>query len=163
MNKEYFIQLAEHNIWANKIVHGWFNEITDEQWKRPIVSSFESIEATALHIAGAETAWQGRLNNEASPVWLPNVFKGNKEELLPLWQKASAGLKAIVENFEVKKFEDSLQFKRLNGEQVSLKYYEIFAHVFNHSTYHRGQLVTMLRQVGFTGITSTDIMTYFRK
>ncbi|WP_223233283.1 DinB family protein [Chitinophaga sp. CF418] len=32
----------------------------------------------------------------------------------------------------------------------------------NHSTYHRGQLVNMLRQVGFTQLSSTDLATYYR-
>lgn len=163
MNKQYFIQLANYNIWANKIVHAWLNELTNEQWKQPIVSSFESVEATALHIAGAETAWLGRLNNEASPVWLPSIFKGDKPELMELWSHASAGLKNFIEQFPEEIFFDGLQFKRINGEQVTLKYYQIFAHVFNHSTYHRGQLVTMLRQAGFTNISSTDSMTYYRK
>lgn len=163
MNKEYFIQLADYNIWANEIVHGWLNELTNEQWKRPMVSSFESIEATALHITGAETAWLGRLNNEASPVWLPAIFKGSKEELLPLWENTSAGIKNFIKQFQEERFFDGLQFKRINGEQVVLKYYQIFAHVFNHSTYHRGQLVTMLRQAGFANIGSTDLMMYYRQ
>jgi len=41
--------------------------------------------------------------------------------------------------------------------------YEILSHVFNHSTYHRGQLVTLFRQVGFTDVTSTDLLLYYRK
>jgi uncharacterized damage-inducible protein DinB len=163
MNKDYFIQLADYNIWANKIVHDWFNHLTEEQWKLPMVSSFESIEATALHIAGAETAWLGRLNNEASPVWLPSVFKGGKPELIALWMSASAGLKNFIEQLQEDRLYDGLAFKRINGEQVTLKYYQIFAHVFNHSTYHRGQLVTLLRQAGYTNISATDIMMYFRK
>jgi uncharacterized damage-inducible protein DinB len=43
-----------------------------------------------------------------------------------------------------------------------LQYYQIFGHVFNHSTYHRGQIVTMLRQAGFIGVHSIDMSTYFR-
>ena len=77
MTKNYFIQLADYNIWANDIVHSWFDKITGEQWEQPIVSSFDSIAATALHIAGAETIWLDRLNNAAAPVWLPAVLKGS--------------------------------------------------------------------------------------
>ena len=59
--------------------------------------------------------------------------------------------------------EKNLDFKRLNGDAYSMPYYELIAHVFNHSTYHRGQLVTMLRQVGFDKVESTDMLAYFRK
>jgi uncharacterized damage-inducible protein DinB len=163
MNKQYFIELATYNCWANKIVIGWLDKITTAQWQQPVVSSFESLEATALHITGAETAWLARLNNEASPAWLPSTFKGTKEEMIERWEKASNGLKAYIDDFEELALSYNLSFKRINGEQSTMRYYEIFAHVFNHSTFHRGQIVTLLRQVGFTELGSTDLLMYFRK
>ncbi len=39
---------------------------------------------------------------------------------------------------------------------------EIIMHVMNHGTYHRGQLITMLRMVGFTAVESTDFIRYLR-
>jgi uncharacterized damage-inducible protein DinB len=39
----------------------------------------------------------------------------------------------------------------------------LFAHVVNHATYHRGQLVTMLRQVGFTDVSATDFLGFYKK
>jgi len=35
--------------------------------------------------------------------------------------------------------------------------------VFNHSTYHRGQLVTMMRQLGETNVPVTDFIAFARK
>ena len=95
MTKDYFIQLADYNIWANNIVHSWFEKITDEQWEQPIVSSFESINATALHIARAETIWLDRLNNSSSPVWPPADFKGSKKETMEVWKTASQNFKSF--------------------------------------------------------------------
>jgi uncharacterized damage-inducible protein DinB len=163
MTKQYFLELAQYNIWANYIVHGWFEKINDEQWEQPVVSSFESIAATALHIAGAETIWLDRLNKAVSPVWLPAVFKGNKKDIMDLWKKASVGLKAFVENFDEAALTGVLSFKRINGEAYTMAYYQVFTHIFNHSSYHRGQLVTLLRQVGFTHVGSTDLLGFFRK
>ena len=163
MKKDYFIQLADYNIWANNIVHSWFEKITDEQWEQPIVSSFESISATALHIARAETIWLERLNNVSSPVWLPAGFNDVKKETIVIWKKASQNLKSFIENFDETKMQTNLIFKRINGEAIEQPHYQIFSHVFNHSTYHRGQIVTMLRQVGFTGVSSTDMSGFFRK
>ena len=163
MTKNYFIQLADYNIWANNIVHSWFEKITDEQWEQLVISSFDSIEATALHIAGAETIWLDRLNQVQVPVWLPSLFKGTKNDILDLWKKSSQNLKSFIENFDETKLQVNLSFKRLNGDAYEMPYYQLFAHVFNHSTYHRGQIVTLLRQVGFTDVSSTDMSGFFRK
>lgn len=162
MTKQYFIELADFNVWANNIVHSWLDTVTDEQWEKPIVSSFNSIGETVLHIAGAEITWLDRLKNVSAPIWLPQVFKGSKEELLEIWKKASTDLKVFVENFDDKDLDQPMIFKRLNGEENRMPYYQVFAHVFNHSTYHRGQLVTMLRQAGYTEVRSTDMLMYFR-
>ena len=34
--------------------------------------------------------------------------------------------------------------------------------VMNHSTYHRGQLVTLLRGAGFTALSTTDLISFYR-
>jgi len=162
MTKDYFIQLANYNIWANNLVHSWFEKITDEQWKQPVVSSFGSIGETALHVAAAESVWLDRLNNVPSPVWLPAVFKGSKKDLQVLWAKASAGLKLFVEHIAEAKLSVNLSFKRRDGIADELAYYQILAHVFNHSTYHRGQVVTMLRQTRFAQDSSTDLSGYYK-
>ncbi|MDP4264776.1 MAG: DinB family protein [Bacteroidota bacterium] len=163
MIKNYFIQLADYNIRANDIVHSWFEKITDEQWKKPLVSSFNSIEATALHTAGAETIWCDRLNKAVAPLWMPDTFKGSKKDVADVWSKASQNLKLFIENFDETKMGTHLSFTRVNGVTYELPHFVVLAHVFNHSTYHRGQIVTLLRQVGFTEVTSTDLSGLFRK
>ena len=163
MTKKYFLELACYNIWANDIVHSWFEKINDQQWEQPLVSSFETIADTALHIAGAEAVWLDRLNNVESPVWLPAEFKGNKKAIGDVWKKASSSLEIFVEQFDETKMENSFRFKRINGEVQEMPYYQVLAHVFNHSSYHRGQLVTLLRQVGFTDVCSTDLLGFYRK
>ena len=161
MSKAYFIELAEYNIWANAIAHSWLEQISDEQWERPIVSSFNGIHDTVLHVAGAEKIWLDRLNNIKEPVPLVTVFKGSKEELLDIWTLSAQGLKTFVENFEEKDLHGELTYKRINGQVFTNKYSHLFSHIFNHSTYHRGQLVTMLRQVGSTNTSSTDMIGFF--
>jgi len=85
MTKQYFLEVADYNIWANDIVLSWINNITDEQWKKHVVSSFNSIAETVLHITSAETIWLERLNKAESPVWLQSAFKGTRNEVTELW------------------------------------------------------------------------------
>ncbi len=76
---------------------------------------------------------------------------------------ASQNFKSFVENFDEAKMQTNLIYKRINGEAFEQPHYQIFSHVFNHSSYHRGQIVTLLRQVGFTDVSSTDMSGFFRK
>ena len=162
MNKQYFIELAEFNIWANTIVCGWLENISDEQWTKEISSSFNSIQETVLHTISAEKAWLERFKKNPNIVWLQNEFKGTKEEHIKLWKQTSTNLKTFIDAFGENDLNTNLDFKRLNGEAFSMPYYQLFAHVVNHATYHRGQLVTMLRQVGFTKVGSTDLLGVYR-
>jgi uncharacterized damage-inducible protein DinB len=161
MTKQYFIDLAEFNVWANNIVCGWLEQISDEQWSQHVVSSFNSIQETSLHIISAETAWLDRMN-KAEVRWLQKSFTGSREEHIALWNKTSNTLLDHVVALDENKITQILNFKRLNGDPYSMPFYQVLAHMFNHSTFHRGQLVTMLRQVGFTDVSSTDLMGFYR-
>ena len=163
MTKNYFTEVAAYNVWANNIVWGWLDQISDEQWNQNIVSSFNSIGETALHIVSAETIWLDRLNKIEAPVWIQSTFKGSKVETIELWKRSTAGLKKFMDEFDEAGMMDILVFKRINGDRYEMPHYQVFAHIFNHSTYHRGQLVTMLRQAGFTNVGSTDKLGFYRK
>ncbi len=162
MNKKYFLELADYNIWANNIAIEWLNQINDEQWKQAITSSFSSIEQTAIHIAGAEKIWIDRWTNIQNPVFLTAEFKGTKNELIEIWRKSSADLKTFIEKYPEENYNQQLTFKRLNSEEYTMEFAQTYSHIINHSTFHRGQLVTMLRQTGFTKVSSTDLITYYR-
>ncbi len=160
MIKKYLIELADYNSWANDIVCNWLSQIDNTQWEKPIESSFSSIAKTCLHIASAEHAWYLRIERKPFE-WIANSFNGEKEDLLKLWNEISTNLNQVAKSFDETNLTQILHFTRLNGEKKSQPFYQIFAHVFNHSTYHRGQLVTMLRQVGFTKVSTTDLLSFY--
>lgn len=160
MNKNYFIELAQYNIWANQKMINWLSQISEEQWSQKLIGSFDSIEATAIHTAGAEKVWLERLNNQAQP-FLNLSFKGNKNDLIEIWKNASENLKNYVSEISEEELQEIFSYKNLKGEPLSRVKYQVIAHVFNHSTYHRGQLVNYLRQVGFTNVETTDLIYFY--
>ena len=162
MNNFYFLEVANYNIWANNIVHNWLLDITEDQWSQTIVSSFGSIAATALHIAGAERIWLDRFKKSEKPIWLPNAMQPILHETLAEWSKASEGLIDFVSNCDDSKMNETLSFKRINGDSMNLSMQHALAHVFNHSTYHRGQLLLMLKQVGYEKASGTDMLIFFK-
>jgi uncharacterized damage-inducible protein DinB len=89
-------------------------------------------------------------------------FKGTKDDLIEIWRDSSAELKNFIENYPEENYLQPVIFKRAGGEEIHMEFWQTFSHTINHSTFHRGQLVTMLRQAGFTKFASTDLSTYYR-
>jgi uncharacterized damage-inducible protein DinB len=162
MNKKYFVELADYNVWADNMAIEWLKQINDEQWNQVITSSFSSIRQTAIHIASAEKIWIDFWKNVPDPVYLSVEFKGTKNDLIEIWRKASAGLKNFIENYPEEDYLQQVTLKKPNGEESRMEFSQTFPHIINHSTFHRGQLVTLLRQAGFTRLCSTDLFTYYR-
>jgi uncharacterized damage-inducible protein DinB len=162
--KETLLQLSKYNIWANKKMIDVLLQLDEETLDREIISSFNSLRTTVYHTWGAEHIWLQRFQLAEHPVWMPAVFTGTFSEACALWEEQSKGLQAFVE----KQFSDeALQhvFEYLNLQRIpqKAKVSDVLLHVFNHSTYHRGQLVTMLRQAGVRKIPSTDIVQFVKK
>ena len=162
MNKAYFTTLADYTIWADSIAIEWLNQINDEQWEQVITSSFSSIRQTAIHIASAEKIWIDFWENVPHPVYLSTEFTGTKNDLIEIWRKSSVGLKNFIEKYPEENYQEQIRVIKPNGEEGKMEFWQTFPHMVNHSTYHRGQLVTLLRQAGFTNFSSTDLFTYYR-
>jgi uncharacterized damage-inducible protein DinB len=159
--KNYFIELADYNIWANNIIIEWLLQIDDQQWEQTISSSFPSIKKTAVHIASAEKIWIDFWKNTPNPVYLSKEFQGTKNDLIATWKEASAGMKHFIEEYPEENCQQPVRFKKPNGEEGQIAFSRTFPHIINHSTYHRGQLVTMMHQTGFKKLRSTDLFTYY--
>ena len=111
-----------------------------------------------MHIASAEKIWIDFWTKAPEPVYLSSYFQGSKPELIAIWQKASAGMEHFIESCD--NLPDLVTFVYPNGRVGQMPYWQTFAHIMNHSTYHRGQLVTLLRQAGFHKFSSIDLATY---
>lgn len=161
MTKAYFFGLAAYNSWANNKVISWLEQIDAGQWTKISISSFSSIESTVLHIASAEKIWINFWNNKKDAVYLSTEFNGSKEELIQIWKKASTGLEQIFDQFPEEDYRKLVTFRYPRGGEGQMEFWQTFSHIINHSTYHRGQLVSLLRQSDFTELSSIDLATYY--
>lgn len=163
MAKNYLIRIANYNHWADNKAMEWLHQIGDEQWEQVIVSSFNSISQTAIHIVSAEKYWVDLWTHTPEPTFLSAQFKGTKDGLIEIWNKSSADISALVNSFPEENYSQSVIFKYpRTGHIGQMPFWETVAHVINHSTYHRGQLVTLLRQAGYINLSSIDMATYFQ-
>lgn len=159
--KELLLQYARYNIWANKQFINVLHKLNEEQIDTEITSSFSSIRTTVYHMWGAEDIWVQRLHLVEQPVWAGTVFEGSFEEALGKWQAASDALLAFVEKqYDDSAFQHVMQYYNLKKQSMKLPVHTALMQVLNHGTYHRGQLVTMLRQLGLKKVPSTDFFLF---
>ncbi len=156
--KEHIKSIWLYNQWANEKL---FNTIPVEVADIEINSSFNSIRKTVYHLWDAETVWLERLMDKTLTAWPPSAnYTGTFEES---FAKIKEQENTYIQFIDESDLSHRISYKNLKGDEFSNSYFEILAHVANHSTFHRGQLVTMLRQAGVTQIPPTDLIAYYRK
>jgi uncharacterized damage-inducible protein DinB len=153
---------AQYNYWANKLVTDVFSHLSDEQMHAAQAGSFGSGHKTVAHMAGAENIWLQRLTMATAPVF--QDFNGlSPQALLHTWLAESEALKAYVGNLTDTDYLHIRTFTTRNGQSLTQTLRDCLLHVFNHSTFHRGQLITMMRALGITDIPQTDYIFYKRQ
>ena len=160
--KELLVQYATYNLWANQQLINTINNLPEDVADTTITSSFSSIKKTLQHLNVVEFIWWQRLKLVESILPLEEKNQTTKEigkELLSY----SLQWKEWVEKSTVAAFEHEFVYRNSKKEQFKQPVYQMLIHLFNHQTYHRGQLVTMLRQVGIDKIPATDFIEWSRK
>lgn len=160
MTKKYLQDIADYSNWADPAVINWLEEISEEDWKKEIDSSFNSIAKTALHIVSAKKIWIDFWKSAPNPTFLSANFTGNKVVLIEIWKKTMIDYKSFIENYHEENYSNIISIT-VRKEKWEMKFAETVLHHNNHATFHRGQLVTMLRQCGFTHFCNTDLATYY--
>jgi uncharacterized damage-inducible protein DinB len=162
--KETLLRYADYNIWANKRIIDTLLQLDEEQIDKKIKSSFPSIRKTVYHVWSAEYIWLQRLQLAEQPVWVEGAFEGSFQQACALWQDVSLELrKFVTDQYEDKSFSHVLQYYDKKKQSFKTPVVDVLMHLFNHSAYHRGQLVTMIRIAGGTKIPATDFIAFVRK
>ena len=161
--KQILQQYTAYNIWANQRIFDCINNLSDDQIDREIASSFSSIKKTVLHIWDAESIWWQRLKLSEKIIRPSEEFTGNFTELVKKLDQQSTEWKDWVDNATEVQLQHVFAYQNTKKEQFKQPVYEMLLHLFNHGTCHRGQLVTMLRQLGIDKIPPTDVMDFCRK
>ena len=159
--KELLQQYAAYNIWATKLMVDRIINLSDEEINREIASSFPSLYKTVQHMWLAEEVWWQRLKLTENIVLESSEFTGSFSEMAAILARQSQQFKDWIDNATENQLLHVFAFIR-SKEQVKMPVYQMLQHVFNHATYHRGQLVTLLRQMGADKIPSTDFSTFCR-
>jgi uncharacterized damage-inducible protein DinB len=154
----------QYTGWASERLLHCCAALSGEELDRDLGSSHRSILATLRHIYYTERVWLQRLQQDALP---PAIEIGDQRlfrdpdpepgltQLVEDWAAVSIGLCAYIESLS-----EAELFLDLRGPDSAFARWKILLHTANHSTLHRGQIMTMLRQLGKQP-PNLDLMSYF--
>jgi uncharacterized damage-inducible protein DinB len=161
--KELLKQFAAYHIWANQKLIDVILSLPEEQQTREIPSSFTSLYATILHMWNAESIWWQRMKLQERIIGPIENFKGNITDSCNGLMNQSQQWEQWIRNASDLSIDHVFAYTNSKKEQFKQPIYQMLLHVFNHGTYHRGQLVNMLRQLGVEKIPQTDFIVWSRK
>lgn len=159
-------QLFDYTEWANALAMDAAAKLSDDDLRRNVNISHQSIFGTLLHTAGAEwiwlERWQGRspAKAEAWSMWTTESC-ADLQALKQRWQEVIDRRAEYISGLDEHRLKAELAFKLLSGDPSSMRLVYQMQHVANHSTMHRGQIVGMIRQLGVDP-PSTDLLFYLR-
>lgn len=160
--KGIFKQYASYNLWANTQFADIIRSITPSYLDRDIESSFPSIRATLNHIRSAETIWATRLQGNPLTQWPAIDSAETPRAVADAIIEASKTLEKLVHQYTDEDLLKEFTYSTMNGSPQQDVLQDMLLHVFNHSSFHRGQLVTLFRQSGINTLPRTDYIAYAR-
>src|SRR6202521_3520803 len=154
--------LYDYNAWANHRSMDAASKLSAEQFVRPMGSSFGSVRDTLAHIYGAEWIWLERFEGR-SPSSLPDTIQFRDiASLRKLWSEHEAHLLSFVRGLTQTDLDRVFEYKTLKFGVYRNPLWQSMQHLANHGSYHRGQVTTLLRQLGAQPIL-TDLMHFYRE
>ncbi len=161
--KELLQQYAAYNFWAHKILLDKSAQLSQEILHKNMGSSFGSIYKTFVHLMEVESVWWQRLKLQEHVVMPEKDPDENFEELSKKLLTLSKQWKDWVNEANEKNVTHVFSYYNTKKEFFKQPVYEMLLHLFNHATYHRGQIITMMRQNGIDKIPATDFIVFSRK
>ncbi|BCS32243.1 diguanylate cyclase [Luteitalea sp. TBR-22] len=155
-------RLVDYHYWARDRLLQAVARLDAEAFTRDLGSSFASVRDTLAHLQGAEWIWISRFKGESPTQSLPLERFATLDELRAAWVVTEADLRALVDGLPADG-SARVAYRLLNGQPGENTIAELVQHLVNHGTYHRGQVVTMLRQLGATPPASMDLVAFFRE
>jgi len=153
--------MAAYNQWMNQKLYQASAILSDEQRKKDQRVFFKSIHGTLNHLILADRIWMGRFTGK--PYVVPSLGYMLTDSFEELRQAREAEDQRIIDwagSLDRETVESELHFTPMTNPQPrTLPMWLALTHFFNHQTHHRGQLTTLLFQLGIDpGVTDLPFM-----
>jgi uncharacterized damage-inducible protein DinB len=154
--------LFQYNAWADRRLLDACGQLTNEQFTRGLGSSFSSVRDTVVHLYGAEWVWNERFHGHSPTALLSGAGFPDLASIRVKLEEMDQYYIDYVSKMTQQDLDHVIRYKSFSGDEFSNPLWQSLHQVTNHATYHRGQVITMLRQLGVKPV-STDLIMYYRE
>jgi uncharacterized damage-inducible protein DinB len=156
-------ELLLYMLWADRLTLAAVRHVKPEDLTRNAGVSFGSALGTLAHTLGSQRLWLSR-------------FLGNPLTVLPTleeypdlaawiagWEESASQIEAFLAGLSDDQLAAPLTWASLpDGAVHTLPLWQAVIHLVNHTTFHRGQVISLLRQMGYP-VPHTDLIVFFNE
>ncbi len=154
--------MFQYNAWADRRLLDACASLTGEQFTRSLGSSFSSVRDTVAHLYGAEWVWNERFQGRSPSALNPGTAFPDFASVRAKLEEMDLYYIDYVAKLTTQDLERVIRYKSFAGDEFSNPLWQSLHQLTNHASYHRGQVVTLLRQLGAKPV-STDLIMYYRE
>jgi len=154
--------LHAFNAWASNRIFDAVEHMPEDDVTRDMKTSHGSIHGTLVHMVGAEKIWLSRWLGTPDRSFLSTDEVPTLADVRASWERVGFETARFVGAMNDRKLQETFTMTTAKGDTFVHTYGQAFQHVVDHSTYHRGQIVAMMRQLGVTP-PSTGLIVFFRE
>lgn len=150
---------ASYNAWANLQLVNWLRTKPFEIMDTEVPSSFPTIKGTLIHILQTQYFWENIMMKVSFAENHLDTQQSTTEEVFHEIVTQSKLFSDKIHGFKEEELHVKIEIITpwFSSNQPR---YELIQHCMNHSTYHRGQIITMARNLGLTDAPMTDFNFY---
>lgn len=150
-------ELFAFNSWASRRMFEATAALNEQEFRRDLGNSFPSVRDTLMHIVGAEWVWLSRWQG-SSPAALPDDDLSH-EQIVRWWTHIDVERRIFLDQVG-DGIDRVIRYVNFAGIEFNFPLWKMLRHQVNHSTYHRGQITTMVKQLGHAPVATDMILMY---
>jgi uncharacterized damage-inducible protein DinB len=162
MNNEGMARLLEYTKWANHKVVRAAATLGVDDFRKDLGSSHGGVRGTLAHMLSAEWIWLERWKGVSPTKFLDEGEYADIVALSERWKAVERHRDSWLKGLGKGAARQKIRYKSMAGQPFEEPLWQLVQHVANHSSYHRGQVMCLLRQLGAKGVT-TDLVFWDRE
>ncbi len=147
MNVDDIQTLLAYNQWANRRLLAAVRPLDPRDFPRDLGASHGSVQGTLVHILWGEWLWLRRWRGESPRRVFAAAEFPSVDALASCWEEVERDQDAFVAGLTEQRLAARVAYENLEGVRWEYPLAQMMQHLVNHSAYHRGQVVTLLRQL----------------